>query len=271
VGRDHKDAGLPVYLPAFYPGVELRKGDRIEARIEGALAENGVNRDYRIAGRVVRGGRGGRGEEVVVTRFDFESWHYRRVYRGSAFYERLFRDDTIRVANHAVTKEALAAALGRALPEHMVPTAFVTLPALPRTASGKLDRRALPAPEPRGDDETRAMVAPRTGLEEQIAGIWRAVLDVREVGVEDNFFKMGGESLQGLRVLNRLRDLLGESIPLSIIFEAPTIAGLAGVLERSYGSKVDGTGVQGNGAEGDGYKQIPRIPRQRVRPGAPRG
>jgi amino acid adenylation domain-containing protein len=260
---DHQDAWLPVYLPAFYPGVELRKGDRIEAGIRGAFAENKINRDYTISGRILRGA-------AEVTRFHFDSYHYKQVYKATPFYQALFRTDAIPSANGTEARETLATALAKGLPDYMVPTAFITLPALPRTPSGKLDRGALPAPDQR-DEKSSAITSPRTPLEEHVAGIWREVLDMRHIGIDENFFEIGGESLQGLRVLNRLRDLLGENIPLSAIFEAPTIGTLATLLEKNYPAAIrNGHDETPQRQRPTAYKQIPRITRRPAQPGSPK-
>jgi amino acid adenylation domain-containing protein len=124
----------------------------------------------------------------------------------------------------ALAVDELRAALRRRLPEPMIPAAFVVLAALPLTANGKLDRRALPAP----DATARGpMVAPRTAAEAVIAGIWRDVLGLPAVGVEDNFFDRGGHSLLATRVTSRLRTAFGVEIPVRALFETPTIAQLA--------------------------------------------
>ena len=118
--------------------------------------------------------------------------------------------------------------LAERLPEHMVPTAFVALPALPLTPSGKVDRRALPAFEPAAERGTATgFLPPRTPLEQALAAIWNEVLEVPAVGAEDNFFALGGHSLLAVRVLSRVLARLGVELPLRALFEAPTVAGLA--------------------------------------------
>ena len=118
----------------------------------------------------------------------------------------------------------------RQLPESMAPSAFVMLQQLPRTISGKIDRKALPLPaEMRNGAESRR-VEPRTLVEEIIAGIWEGVLVIKGVGVHDNFFESGGHSLLATQVISRIRTSLGVEISLRCIFEAPTIAGLAAMV-----------------------------------------
>ncbi|HEX8695423.1 MAG TPA: non-ribosomal peptide synthase/polyketide synthase, partial [Longimicrobium sp.] len=125
---------------------------------------------------------------------------------------------------------ALRKHLSARLPDYMVPGAFVALEALPLTPSGKVDRRALPAPE-RAEAE-RAYVAPRTAAEEVLAGIWSVVLGVERVGVEDNFFELGGHSLVATRVVSRVRQAFGVELPLRAVFEAQTVGALAGRVEE---------------------------------------
>jgi amino acid adenylation domain-containing protein len=130
-------------------------------------------------------------------------------------------------AAHAPAAEDMRDYLRERLPEYMVPTAFVTLEAIPLTPNGKADRRALPLPEQTRPDLKSAYVAPRTPLEELLAGLWAEILGVERVGVEDNFFELGGHSLLATRLISRMREIFQIQLPLSSLFEAPTVAGLA--------------------------------------------
>jgi acyl-CoA synthetase (AMP-forming)/AMP-acid ligase II/acyl carrier protein len=113
------------------------------------------------------------------------------------------------------------------LPDYMVPSAFVILESFPLTANGKVDRKALPPPDPDSADMEQLYVAPRNATEQIIAGIWAEILGRKPIGVHDNFFDLGGHSLLVTQILNRLRSRLKVQLPLRRMFEAPTIAELA--------------------------------------------
>ena len=133
-----------------------------------------------------------------------------------------------------------AGAPARALPEYMVPAAFVAPGGLPLTANGKVDRRALPAPDAGVAGDARRFVAPRTPVEEVLAEIWAEVLGVERVervGATTTSSTLGGHSLLATQVMSRVREAFGVELPLRALFEAPTVAALA--------ARIDGERARG--------------------------
>ncbi|HSK79159.1 MAG TPA: amino acid adenylation domain-containing protein [Thermoanaerobaculia bacterium] len=145
-----------------------------------------------------------------------------------------------------VTGEAETATLRQTLreklPEFMLPSAFMALPSLPRTPSGKLDRKALPEPD---SGPAPGFVAPRTAVEEVLAEIWAELLGIAHIGVHDNFFERGGHSLLAVLLMARIEKRLGTTLPLAALFSAPTLEALAALAETSGGHPA---GRKGRGA-----------------------
>ncbi|HEU4882528.1 MAG TPA: amino acid adenylation domain-containing protein [Longimicrobium sp.] len=137
-----------------------------------------------------------------------------------------------------IEAEALRAHLKSILPDYMVPAAFVAIAAVPLTANGKVDRRALPEPESFATDSRST--APRTPTEEILAQLWAEVLRLESVGVDDDFFALGGHSLLATRLLARVQNALGVVVPLRALFEGPTVAELAVRVDalRQGGARV---------------------------------
>jgi len=125
---------------------------------------------------------------------------------------------------------ALRAHLGVKLPDFMVPSHFVSLAALPLTPNGKVDRKALPPPESAPAPADRAYSVPESELEQTLAKIWQESLNVPRVGLEDNFFDLGGHSLLVVQVLSKLREATGRQIPITDVFRYPTVRSLARAL-----------------------------------------
>ncbi|MDQ4102221.1 MAG: amino acid adenylation domain-containing protein, partial [Actinomycetota bacterium] len=147
--------------------------------------------------------------------------------------------------------QQVRALLTRTLPAHMVPAAFVLLDALPLTAHSKLDRRALPPPPTERAAHTGATEA-RTDTEHVLARIWADVLGVRTVGVDDDFFALGGDSITAVQVLSRIRTALGADLPIRALFNAGTVAMLAECLPSAAPVQVQPT------------MPIPRVSRERA-------
>ncbi|HZG43251.1 MAG TPA: amino acid adenylation domain-containing protein, partial [Longimicrobium sp.] len=206
----------------FAPGRLYRTGDRVRWRADGTLEYLG-RLDEQVK---VRGYRIELGEIEAAL----------RQARGVADCAVVVREDATgdrRLAAYIVgdaETEALRAYVRQSLPEYMVPSAFVFMDALPLTANGKLDRRALPAPDLASAEET--YMAPRTPVEEVLAGLWAEVLRLERVGVEESFFDLGGHSLLATRVVSRVRAVFSVELPLRALFEGPTVAEMAVRVEE---------------------------------------
>jgi amino acid adenylation domain-containing protein len=148
--------------------------------------------------------------------------------------------DTKRLVAHVTlrpgprpTVSELRQAMSRKLPDYMVPSAFVILDEMPKTPSGKVNRKALPPPGTARPELATAFVAPRTPLEAALAAVWRDVLGLDEVGVDDAFLDLGGDSLLATRLVNRVRGELGVEVDLAEFFAAPAIAAQALIVLRA--------------------------------------
>ena len=132
-------------------------------------------------------------------------------------------------AEQASVRQQLRATLQQTLPDYMVPSHFLLLPRLPLTPSGKLDRKALPSPDP--SQLQRSWRAPQTDTEHTLAKIWEEVLQVPRIGLDDHFFELGGHSLLAAQVIARIKSQLGVALPLRSLFETPLLGELALALE----------------------------------------
>ncbi|MEZ4432901.1 MAG: amino acid adenylation domain-containing protein [bacterium] len=137
------------------------------------------------------------------------------------------------VADQPLTAATLRAHLQRTLPDYMLPHAFVMLDALPLTANGKLDRRALPAPDSRRPAVAAGYLAPEGPLEAALAALWQGVLKLDRVGRHDNFFELGGDSIKGAIMIEQLQRQSGAIIPVMVLFDVQTIAGFADWLTQN--------------------------------------
>jgi acyl carrier protein len=172
------------------------------------------------------------------TRFDYTSFHHRPPSSPNPFYQRLFamprRPD---IPDEGARTRDLASELRnrvrQQLPSYMVPSSFVLLKALPVTPSGKIDVRALPAPEAARAEAPGEFISPRTELEWIVARAWQELLHVPKVGVHDNFFDLGGHSLLIVRLQNKLREQLEVDVSLTDLFQYPTVGALAEALAKA--------------------------------------
>jgi amino acid adenylation domain-containing protein len=138
-----------------------------------------------------------------------------------------------------VTASSLRETLMTYLPDYMIPVAFVQMDALPLTPNGKIDRAALPAPDVANTIQEEIITAPSTPIEEHVAGIVTALLQLVQVGIDDNFFMLGGHSLLGTQIIALVAETFGVDLSLRTLFEAPTVRLLAAEIERLIVAKVE--------------------------------
>ncbi|MFE9411577.1 non-ribosomal peptide synthase/polyketide synthase [Streptomyces sp. NPDC006704] len=213
--------------PFGRPGARMyRTGDRARRRADGGLEYLGrADQQVKIRGYRIEPG------EIEA------ALHSHPGVAGAAVGVYEDTEGTRRLVAHVVAAGAAAPSaaelrshLQQSLPAHMVPAAYVPMPALPLTPNGKLDRRALPAPGPGGFATAGEHTQPRTPAERLVAAAWAEVLDTEEVGADDDFFALGGDSILAVRVVSRLRSAFGGDLSPRLLFTHPTLSALAGAL-----------------------------------------
>jgi amino acid adenylation domain-containing protein len=209
-----------------------RTGDRVRWRADGTLEFLG-RVDFQVKLR---------GYRIELGEIESELLRHPAV-RASAAMLREDEPGNPHLAGYFVARDGmevstaeLRAHLRERLPEYMVPAAMVQLDEMPRTSSGKVDRRALPAPGA-PEEAVEELVAPRNAVEDMVAEIWAEVLRRERLGVTQNFFGLGGHSLLATQVIVRIREVFEVEIPIRVFFQDPTIAGLAAAVEAA-GSPV---------------------------------
>ncbi|HVR97637.1 MAG TPA: amino acid adenylation domain-containing protein, partial [Thermoanaerobaculia bacterium] len=212
--------------PSGGPGARLyRTGDLASLRADGALE---------LQGRI--------DDQVKIRGFRIEPGEVEAVLAGVRECAVMARRDApggVRLVAYVVGEiGGLREFLRARLPEHMVPSSFVSLEALPLTPNGKVDRKALPAPEATSGAAASEPADPTDPATELLAGIWAEVLGLGRVGLHDDFFALGGHSLLATQVMSRVRSVLGAELPLRTLFESPTVAGLARALRESGESQA---------------------------------
>ena len=156
---------------------------------------------------------------------------------GPEFYH--YANDPLVAARFRDLTQRVRAHLTETLPEHMAPALFSQLDALPLTASGKLDRRAIALSERDSDATRQSYIAPRNPLEQALAIIWAEALNTGRIGIDEDFFtELGGHSLIAVQLINKVREALQVEAPLRTLFEAPTIRGFAELLEKQGGDSL---------------------------------
>ena len=213
------------------PGARLyRSGDLVRQLADGALVFLGrIDHQVKL-----------RGQRIELGEIEAELRRHPAISRAAV----VVRDGQmaayyVLAEGQEATVAGLRAALGETLPDYMIPSWFVPLPALPLTASGKVDRNALPAPSGDRPDLGREYVAPEGDVQERLAAIWAEILRIDRVGANDNFFELGGHSLMATQVLSRVEKTFGIELALRVLFESPTLASLAEAIVQKGLERAD--------------------------------
>lgn len=215
------------WLPVFFPlgetgdafGVPVRAGQTIDIDWS-VTAPSGIHPDYRVSTSIASGGE------------HRDTYEYRSCYAETRLNATPLHR-AIWSAAAGLPTEQWRHWLAERLPEYMVPSAWVELERLPLTSNHKLDRKALPAPEaPRRAGD--ALDNARDDLESDLVSLWREILSVDEVGIHENFFDLGGDSISAVRMTSALQRLLDDPVMLVALFDAPTVAGLGQYLREHH-------------------------------------
>ncbi len=228
----HRRPGLTAerFVPCpFQPGERLyRTGDRVRQRMDGVIEYIG-RLDHQVK---LRGLRIELGEiEARLLEHPQVREASVQVHEGKYLVGYLVLQDSTQA-----WRDALGAHLLAHLPDYMVPAQWVLLERMPLSPNGKLDRKALPAPD--ASVHERRFVAARNPLEQTLVAVWREVLEVEQIGIEDNFFESGGHSLLVLMLKERIRKAVGAEVSVSQLMLNPTVAGQAACLEGSAGQSL---------------------------------
>lgn len=223
-------AWLPVFVPMTETGIAVRRGDTVRISWRAFNDSDPRHPDYEFCVSLsAEGGRLAR-EFRQVTRHASTEAGGTRLHR-----ELLTGIDTV---DQLVSVDALRAWLGARLPEYMVPQSWMFLPELPLMPSGKLDREALPAPDRHRPRLAAAAIAPRNALETAVAVLWAQALGLEAIGVEDNFFDLGGDSITAVQLTTATQRWLDAPLPLAALFDAPTVAAMCRHLEDAFATPL---------------------------------
>ncbi len=213
---DQQQAWLPVFFPLPDDGLSLEAGEAIAVQWARQVVQ-GICPDYEITAQIA-------GQSLHYVSRVKES-----AYQATAIYRRLWAASP---CADELTADALRSWLGEKLPDYMLPQVWTELDRLPLSHNGKLDRAALPEPSRRRPELGADWLAPRDELELDLARLWAEVLDLDRVGVADNFFDLGGDSVRAVRLVSALQRRLDRPISLAALLDTPTVAGLAAALRR---------------------------------------
>ncbi|MBL6449151.1 amino acid adenylation domain-containing protein [Fulvivirga sp. 29W222] len=214
---------MPVYFPVFPEGVEMHKGDELHFDVRRKLSDDKLTTDYVLDGKIVRKERG---EEP----FTFESLNHGEEFRQNKFYEKLFNEKGEVKIISDVSEKSLKAYLSEGLPGYMVPNQIIALDEMPLSSNGKIDKKALLKLGNAANENRGNYVAPRTPEEKVLVAIWQEVLNKKNIGIKDDFFSLGGDSIKSIQIVAKVKKQLDKELNIGALYENKTIEDLAKYL-----------------------------------------
>lgn len=223
-------AWLPVFVPMSDTGIAVRRGDTVRVSWRAFNESDSRHPDYEFCVSLTAAGESHAREFRQVTRHASTETGATRLHRELLA--------GLATGHQLVSVDALRAWLGDRLPDYMVPQSWMFLPELPLMPGGKLDRAALPAPGRQRPRLAAAAVAPRNPAESAVAALWSQALGLAAIGVEDNFFDLGGDSITAIQLTTATQRWLDAPLPLAALFDAPSVAALCRHLEAAYATPL---------------------------------
>ena len=219
-------AWLPVFVPISDTGIAVRRGDTVRISWRAFNESDPRHPDYEFCVSLSAEGDWPAREFRQLTRHASTEAGARRLHRELLA--------GLSAGDQLVSVDALRGWLGDRLPEYMVPQSWMFLPELPLMPSGKLDREALPVPGRQRPRLAAAAIAPRNAVETAVAALWAQALGLQAIGVEDNFFDLGGDSITAVQLTTATQRWLDAPLPLAALFDAPTVAAMCRHLEAAW-------------------------------------
>ena len=220
---------LPVYFPVFWEGIDVNKGDYIKGNVIRTLSENELSPDFRIEGYLHQNGK-------EPQKFEYISNHIIDDFKGNGFYKKIFSSEELKITKE-VNQTDLISYLKDKVPAYMIPSHFIPIEKFPINLSGKIDDRLLLDMEGLLNEE-HVYIAPVNETEKQLTLIWQELLEIDEVGIEDDFFELGGHSLLAVRLVSAIRKVFGSEIPINDVFDYPTVNLLAGRIAGEMSREI---------------------------------
>lgn len=223
-------AWLPVFVPMTDTGIAVRRGDVLRISWRAFNESDPRHPDYEFGVSLRAEGDAPAREFRQVTR------HLGTAVGATRLHRELLA--AVGAQDQVVSVDTLRAWLNDRLPEYMVPQSWMFLPELPLAPGGKLDREALPAPGRHRPRLAAAAIAPRNAAETAVATLWTQALGLEAIGVEDNFFDLGGDSITAVQLTTAIQRWLDAAVPLATLFDAPTVAAMCHSLEAAFAAPL---------------------------------